>query len=442
MPDEKPILPYDTDDSPVSPLPQPIEGIEEAPEITPPAKKANFKLIGLILAIILIIASLPVALFLVNQRQEIRKQAEGDCAATCQGLNDSYETYCPDYRSFCFENCRCQCGTAGIGELSNPWCDGADDKQYLCQGGAKIAWPQDSTCPGDQSPEPTTPPGTDCCSGTPECDAGEQCIRTSDPNCSTCQPMPGSVQGWCDGSEDCAHWETCHLETNTCRSLAGCTDHSDCLPGEMCQGGTCTGAGTLECHADINGVRIINNTNDEISGTATWFSRWCDRDDCLCSGSPGQVELTLPPGESWGQSILGDGPPTECSWQSDIQFSWCHNTNHGCEPGCNGVPTPTPTPTIPSEYTISCKKLTAYDEEWQIISDLNTLEVGDTAYFMVEGLCDEPQGITDAKFNINNTTWLNPTGKKWEKFYFTYEIVRAGSHIVKSMVSNPILDWR
>lgn len=106
------------------------------------------------------------------------------------------------------------------------------------------------------------------------------------------------------------------------------------------------------------------------------------------------------------------------------------------------TPTPLPTPTPTPVYTLGCKILKAYDETWGEISNLSTISVGDTVYFLVEGLCDEPQGIEDARFRINGGSWQEPTGKKWDHFYLEYLIPSAGSYKVEAMVYNPILGWR
>ena len=413
--------------------------IEETPTIIPPVNKNKTRIIAAIIAAALIVVSLPVAIFLVKQRQEIRKQAEGECEegqfqdrcegeCTSQGKRTQYKV---TYR------CNAQ------GEWVNTGMQNCDP-MFCCPDN------NPANCPDAGGP----PPGKDCCSGTPECPDGQQCIQTDDPDCSTCQPMPGNLPGCCNGPNDCAHWEACVAgndacdSNKSCRSQAGCDPakgDSDCLPGNKCVNGTCVGENTLECHADENGVQIVNNTGQTISGTVNWYSSRCDSDTCFCSGSPSSADLTgdkaLDPGESWSQNITGSG----CSWQSDVQFAWCSNANNGCIAGCGDTPTstPTPTPTVPTNYAISCKKLAAYDEDWQLISNLNTISTNDTVYFVVEGLCDEPQsGISDARFRINSGSWQNPNGKKWDKFYYQYAVAKAGNYKVEAMVSNPILGWR
>ena len=49
---------------------------EEQPSSTPPKRKSKIKNISAIIGLLVIIVALPVSLFLVKQRQEIRKEAE------------------------------------------------------------------------------------------------------------------------------------------------------------------------------------------------------------------------------------------------------------------------------------------------------------------------------------------------------------------------------
>lgn len=102
------------------------------------------------------------------------------------------------------------------------------------------------------------------------------------------------------------------------------------------------------------------------------------------------------------------------------------------------LPSPTPTPSL----LLECKKLKAYDENWEEISDLSLVSPGDKVYFSVEGLCDEPQGITQARLRVNEGEWLEPTGQKEGDFYFEYEITSEGHYKVEAMVYNPTIGWR
>lgn len=300
-----------------------------------PSKKTAFLLLGLLLLLV----SIPLGVYYLRERIELRKKAaEGELCTygehcivdgkqgtrSCTGtIQDGICKYNPNIDPNCSACGYCGDGICGGGE-------GADN----C--------PQDCAVPPEEKV---------CCSGTRDCPADQQCIRTEDPNCSTCQPIPAGEQGLCRSNNDCAHWEVC--ENGTCRSTAGCVYDSDCAEGAKCINGTCAGVGELDCYASETGVRVVNNSDRSITGTVDWFSRWCDHEggaNCACQGS-GTTESnqTIQPGETWSRSILGNGPPTQCAFQSDITFTGdasCHASDADCVEGCDVTPTPTPTGTL------------------------------------------------------------------------------------------------
>lgn len=95
-----------------------------------------------------------------------------------------------------------------------------------------------------------------------------------------------------------------------------------------------------------------------------------------------------------------------------------------------------------SVYELGCDLVRAYDSNWKEIIDFADISVGDTVRLLVEGLTNEPQGITNAKFRVNGGAWQDPTGKKWGYFYLEYEISRADGYTIEAMVYNPALGWR
>jgi|GEM_PF-5268226 len=241
------------------------------------------------------------------------------------------------------------------------------------------SWEGSCYCKGND-PQPTPTPttgggggggGEKCCSGTPECASGEQCVRKPGSSCDrdggkgVCQPkpLPDDPAGCCRDDNDCASWETCvsgngACSTNkSCRSRAGCANDSDCLPGNRCVGGTCVGAGTLECHATSNGVTVVNKLGMKVdcSGTyASCQSRRGSKQECQtrdsCDGSPRQTgNFSLENNES---RSFGGIQPTCDAWQTDIQITCggvsCSNADHGCEWDDQRCSPPTATPTIPS----------------------------------------------------------------------------------------------
>ncbi len=227
---------------------------------------------------------------------------------------------------------------------------------------------------GEATPTPTTGSGGEadvCCDGTPTCiekkGEGWRCVRKEGTNCeggSTCQYKPGDP-AYCADDNDCAAWEVC--QENTCRSRAGCYRDSDCADGAKCVNNSCVGVkDTIECFADINGVKVTNKTDRTLTnGQVTWFARWCYNPSSpgFCSGgSNDETGITLKPGDSLSLSMTNRKDPSkqQCDWQTDISavFSGglsCEASSHGRDPNCQTTtPTPSPTPTIPETGKTAC----------------------------------------------------------------------------------------
>jgi len=99
--------------------------------------------------------------------------------------------------------------------------------------------------------------------------------------------------------------------------------------------------------------------------------------------------------------------PYECV---DVEGSdLCRHPDCPEEPQCvcttpTLTPTPTVTPTSPPECDYFCTGLTAYDEDWNPIDDLDNLPLQKLC-FEVEGWTDCPEGITEARFRIDEEDW-------------------------------------
>ena len=145
-------------------------------------------------------------------------------------------------------------------------------------------------------------------------------------------------------------------------------------------------------------------------------------------------------------------------------------TGYSAYTGFLPVPTPTPTPTSTPTSTptptptpiLVCQNLKAYNNEWEEIVDLNSISIGDTVYFLVEGFSDdESQGVAKARFRINegvSEDWCQGVGNSieddWcettntqiigdnEYYYSAYEVSSAGTYTVEAMVYNPEVGWR
>lgn len=322
-----------------------------------------------------------------------------------------------------------------------------------------------------------------CCSGTPECPAGQQCVRSDNATCNAqgkglCQPQPGDLPGCCRDDNDCAPWEVCQdgngaCSTNkSCRSRAGCSRDSDCLPGNHCVGGTCVGSGTLECHATKDGVTIVNNTGQSLSCSGTYSacqSRRDSRQDCesnnRCSGETSQTgSFVLDAGAS---KSFGSIQPTCDAWQTDVQITCdhgfsCNNANNGCEwndqlcvsPSTTPPSTPTPTvpsttPTVPVSYDCQCDNVVA-DKTIVTEGDVITFtgygwvsdssdQIDSIRFFVKKGGVDR---VTQTVTAVRDTS-RDVNGKYYYRASFSYSVEEAGSDYSVSVVVHSVkLGWR
>lgn len=108
---------------------------------------------------------------------------------------------------------------------------------------------------------------------------------------------------------------------------------------------------------------------------------------------------------------------------------------------------PTPSPTLSPAPGLNCTSLRVYTTDWQEIksTDWASLTLPQTVNFVATGTCDEAQGITKARFRVNNGAWVtveNPQQKHQGNFYYPYQINQPGTYKVEVMVYNPALGWR
>lgn len=241
--------------------------------------------------------------------------------------------------------------------------------------------------------------------------------------------------------EDEAHcWthEKCYFLNGSCR------DRPSGTPSP--------GTGNITC----SGSSVKNDTNQTLNCTASYFTckvpksseAECEADP-FCGGSSSSTSFTLSPGAS---KSFPDSSGIKCGvWQNDFTVDCgngyaCSGGGHGCnwDETCEVTLTPTPTPTLPPD-TAQCEFCKTYDEDWNEITDLSTLTIGQTVYFATRGSTSHPEGITKARFRFTIDgaigSWQETTQKHGEEFYIEYTIPSAGSYTVESMVYNPELDW-
>ena len=115
---------------------------------------------------------------------------------------------------------------------------------------------------------------------------------------------------------------------------------------------------------------------------------------------------------------------------------------------CLGVIGPELEPNCPknecstnADCGVQCEFCKVYDEDWEEITDLSTIAIGQTVYFATRGSTTDPKGITKARFRINGGDWQETTTRHGNEFYISYTIPSAGSYTVESMVYNPSLGW-
>lgn len=296
---------------------------------------------------------------------------------------------------------------------------------------------------------------TPCPGGTKDCPSGYQCKQMTDcPGCNNYCVETNEPPGCCSSNSDCATWEKCQANNpactsgKSCCSTAGCANNSDCCSG-LCQGGTCVGAGTLECHAGRNGVSVVNNTSDDLTVDIHWFASWCggkNPGDCGCAGggfNENGVFLEKNGGH-WGRGMTNEGPPENCAYQSDVQVTGgpgCSNANSGCFDECNVVATPTtpvitgtPTPTTPITPTPTlanqqCLAVTSRDASGGII-DTSKLKPGDQVYLTVSGTSANWQSAIFQINGVSQTTIIKFDDSVGENlFYVIYTIPEGINHI-------------
>ena len=111
---------------------------------------------------------------------------------------------------------------------------------------------------------------------------------------------------------------------------------------------------------------------------------------------------------------------------------------------CPAIPTstPTPTPSLPPA-NISCLSCLTYNQNWQQITNLNNLKIGESVYFAVTGSGEVVKGRFKVTINGNAGNWQESNQKNTsDKFYFPYLVQQAGAHQVNCEVYSPSSGWR
>lgn len=109
------------------------------------------------------------------------------------------------------------------------------------------------------------------------------------------------------------------------------------------------------------------------------------------------------------------------------------------------IQSPTPTPSPPPELTAQCSNVTAYDTEWNVLTnnDLTSLSPGDIVRFTVSGTANRGS-FNKAKFTVNNISLGETTTKKpdSDEFYIEYTVPEGvNSFAVDGKVHHTELGW-
>lgn len=380
------------------PIPPEQEKIkEELSElgISPKGGSKKTRVLLAVLGVLLLVATLPAAIYLVRQRQEIRKEAAAQYCGGCSGK--ALKDYCTGSKS-------------SLCDVSN----------RSCHGDCLKAWGRccNECAPGNTCDDGHFGPIQDCFCSDKEC-RNDSC-RSSPPP--TPPPGGGCDDGCCEAKSGEGIWEFKCKTRSEGGGSEGCSDDYICLSDEG---------------------RCDNSCND---GT-TWHPgpKTLCFDGNACTGQ--QLDLCENQACDVGSGDLIDFIIQDCS-----------QTNCGGEtptPTRGASPTPTPTPTPTPALESSCDSCLAYDEEWNPIPNPSAIVIGQTVYFATRGSTTHPQGITKARFRINGTAdetwcpelqvvddWCETTAEhNTKEFYIQYVVPSAGSYKVESMVYNPGLGW-
>jgi len=369
----------------------------------------NKRLVVIAVGTLLVFISFPISLYLITQRQEIRKEAAGECNYQddhpCNTHMPGWSTCDGDNRWGCDESCN-------FVDLPDEWREGSVKKK--CENN-KVVVVQDSNGDGGQP--------SDCSRNNESCTEKE-----------CCSPLV------CD-------FGTCKPCSAFNNDEARCWTHAKCWWVE----GSCKprnespppppGQGKITC----TDHSVKNESGETLSCTASWFTcgvkksseKEC-RDDPYCGGSSTTENFTLRPGES---KSFPDSSGIVCGvWQNDLIVDCgggfnCSGSNHGCnwdEEKCS--------PSSP----ISCSLIKVYNSYWQQVSEqnLSLLRPGDQVYLSVLG---SGAGIDKARFRINGGGWQETTKKKsgTEEFYINYTIPAGiNSFNIEAEVHHPTQGWK
>jgi len=370
--------------------------IVATPSEAPPKgkKSGKTKAILISLAAFLLLVSIPAAVFLVQQRQDIREKAAigNDGPGGCCDPSDPFNSAegCRDWEECAVDNGACETGKS------------CRLKAGECKGGGSVCQENWECCAGY------------CTGGT--CESGGGGIPRS--ALQVCEAEGGSKTDLCSADPNCGtNGGVCCQKGSTNYCCYG--DSQDRQDGACYAGG---GQSEITC----GGRTMTNNTNE----TKTVY-RFVGSDNSCPFESP-SGEKSIAPGQSLTASCEQLEVPGACGVCDDS----------ACAPP-GGEPTPTPTP--PPSYSHNCGDVQVYDTSWNPITSLSAIQPGQTVRFTVWGETNNPSGITKGRIKVNDGAWQETLNKKpsSNEFYIEYTIPLAGGTFsVDGEVYNSELGWK
>ncbi len=365
--------------------------------ISPQGGSKKTRVILAALGVFFLVATLPAAVYLVKQRQEIRKEAySGEICTTktdCSGANEVCSngtcTCASGYvyiNGVCVRETTAEICTGGIDEDGDGKIDCADSEcanDPACQVSDFCG-----SCAGDKSSGWINAPGPSDCNGE-RCNDGDW--------------------NYCCWDED--HDNTCDICARGPGPGVNCDESGDCI--------------------SLSGL---------MPGDTVKFCKFYSNSNVSCPYSTGSLDcsnVTVPPSGSITRCI----PDGKCGQlEADGYCGVCKETGCGGGPPPSEPPEESPPPSVPPE-TALCEYCKVFDEDWNEITDFSTITVNQTIYLATRGATGNPKGITKARFRINGGDWIETTSKHGNRFYIQYIILEANTYTVQSMIFNPDLGW-
>lgn len=319
------------------------ESIREVPSIRPPGRRIDFKLVGAVLGLLMILASIPGAVYLVKKRQEIRKKAAGPEVLTVNVVEDDKGEY----------------GIPGEATGTHAYC--CVDYDTL-----EVSSPKDASAEVDKVT-----------------------IESHDHTASLAIKLEAHTESGWQVVDD--------FDVGTGNKEV-CEEDGPYFPDHG--------------YPDAPNTQIHNEPESCYKNHTT--SLGCQKID--------KIRMKFHSTDDDPQKDKGEHVHIK-----NVIWYYC-----------------------PS-YELSCLNVIPYGSDWQEIGDDDwaNLTLPTTINFVVEGSCDEPLGITQARFRINKGEGVgnwhvidDPSQKYQGNFYWPYELTEFGDYTVEAEVYNPELGWK